>query len=185
MWPFPGSLWKLLCGMSECSLADWARDDHHVKRCADKTAAIAAKAATSAYTTYCEVMDSELRLSTTMFQEDFSTYYRLINGDDEAKFPVKLSRSAGRLEFDVNFYERGRFPPGAFHSEGHQDSMGVGLFLTLMKRLFCAQFTFALLDDVVMSVDVGHRYQFCKLLKTHFKDTQFVIRPTTAHGRSK
>jgi hypothetical protein len=39
---------------------------------------------------------------------------------------------------------------------------------------------FALLDDVVMSVDSGHRYQFCKLLKTHFPNTQFII---TTHDR--
>ena len=50
----------------------------------------------------------------------------------------------------------------------------------LMKRLFGDRFTFALLDDVVMSVDAGHRYQFCKLLKTHFPDTQFII---TTHDR--
>ena len=66
----------------------------------------------------------------------------------------------------MNFYERGLFPPAAFHSEGHQDGMGVCLYLALMKRLFGDRFTIALLDDVVMSVDAGHRYQFCKLLKT-------------------
>ena len=49
-----------------------------------------------------------------------------------------------------------------------------------MKRLFGNRFTIALLDDVVMSVDAGHRYRFCKLLKTHFPDTQFVI---TTHDR--
>jgi hypothetical protein len=84
-----------------------------------------------------------------------------------------------KLDFDVNFYERGLFPPGAYHSEGHQDGMGVCLYLALMKRLFGGRFTFALLDDV-MSVDAGHRYQFCKLLKTHFPDTQFII---TTHDR--
>ena len=31
-----------------------------------------------------------------------------------------------------------------------------------------------------MSVDADHRYQFCKLLKTQFPDTQFVI---TTHDR--
>ena len=41
-------------------------------------------------------------------------------------------------------------------------------------------FQFALLDDVVMSVDTDHRYQFCKLLKAHFPDTQFII---TTHDR--
>jgi hypothetical protein len=49
-----------------------------------------------------------------------------------------------------------------------------------MKRLFGERFTFALLDDVVMSVDADHRYQFCKLLKGHFPNTQFVI---TTHDR--
>jgi hypothetical protein len=57
----------------------------------------------------------------------------------------------------------------------------VSIYVALMKRLFGDKFTFALLDDVVMSVDSGHRYQFCKLLKTHFKDTQFVI---TTHDRT-
>jgi len=58
--------------------------------------------------------------------------------------------------------------------------MGVCLYLALMKRLFGDRFTFALLDDVVMSVDADHRYQFCKLLKTYFPDTQFII---TTHDR--
>ena len=49
-----------------------------------------------------------------------------------------------------------------------------------LKRLFGDRFTFALLDDVVMSVDVDHRYQFCKLLKSAFPDTQFII---TTHDR--
>ena len=148
---------------------------------ADKAADIAVAAATCAYATYCDVIDAELEALYDDVQADFSTYYRLINEDDEGKFTAKLSPSAGKLDFDVNFYERGLFPPGAFHSEGHQDSMGVCLYLALMKRLFGDQFTFALLDDVVMSVDSGHRYQFCKLLKTHFKDTQFII---TTHDRT-
>ncbi|MFK4654220.1 hypothetical protein ABIF97_004154 [Bradyrhizobium japonicum] len=148
---------------------------------ADKAADIAVAAATCAYATYCEVMDAELEALYDDVQQDFSTFYRLINEDDEGEFTAKLSPSAGKLDFDVNFYERGLYPPGAFHSEGHQDSMGVCLYLALMKRLFGEQFIFALLDDVVMSVDTGHRYQFCKLLKTHFKDTQFVI---TTHDRT-
>jgi hypothetical protein len=44
-----------------------------------------------------------------------------------------------------------------------------------MKRVLGKDFTFAVLDDVVMSVDSQHRKQFCKLLKTKFPDTQFVI----------
>jgi hypothetical protein len=42
------------------------------------------------------------------------------------------------------------------------------------------RFRFAVLDDVVMSVDQGHRKEFCRLLKSHFPDTQFII---TTHDK--
>ena len=133
-----------------------------------KAADIASDMASAAYETYCGVLEDELNALYEEVQEDFSTYYRTINEDDEAAFTAKLTPSDGKLDFDVNFYERGLFPPGAYHSEGHQDGMGVCLYLALMKRLFGDRFTLALLDDVVMSVDADHRYQFCKLLKTAF-----------------
>jgi hypothetical protein len=146
----------------------------------NKAAEIASNFAKTAYETYCSILEDELNTLYEQVQEDFSAFYRAINEEDEGKFAAKLTPSEGRLDLDVNFYERGLFPPGAYHSEGHQDGMGVCLYLALMKRLFGKQFTFALLDDVVMSVDSGHRYQFCKLLKTYFPDTQFII---TTHDR--
>lgn len=140
----------------------------------------AATAAKAAYEAYCDVMEEELNNLYDEVQKDFSTFYCAVNEDDEGQFTAKLTPTAGSLSLDVNFYDRGLFPPAAFHSEGHQDGMGVCLYLALMKRLFGKRFTFALLDDVVMSVDADHRRQFCKLLKTHFPDTQFVI---TTHDR--
>jgi hypothetical protein len=154
--------------------------DHREALRKNKAAEIAWTSAKTAYETYCTVLEDELNTLYDEVQEDFSEFYRAVNEDDESKFTAKLTPSEGRLDLDVNFYERGLFPPGAYHSEGHQDGMGVCLYLALMKRLFGERFTFALLDDVVMSVDAGHRYQFCKLLKTHFPNTQFII---TTHDR--
>ena len=145
-----------------------------------KAAEISVNAAKKAYKIYCDVLEEELNALYDEVQKDFSTFYRAINGEDEANFTAKLTPTKGSLGLDVNFYERGLYPPAAYHSEGHQDGMGVCLYLALMKRLFGTQFTFALLDDVVMSVDADHRYEFCKLLKTHFPHTQFVI---TTHDR--
>jgi recombinational DNA repair ATPase RecF len=145
-----------------------------------KAAEIAFNSAKLAYETYCVVMEEELNALYDSVEKDFSAFYRAINEDDESKFTAKLTPSEGKLDLEVNFYERGLFPPAAYHSEGHQDGMGVCLYLALMKRLFGDRFTLALLDDVVMSVDSGHRYQFCKLLKTQFPNTQFVI---TTHDR--
>jgi ABC-type transport system involved in cytochrome c biogenesis ATPase subunit len=146
----------------------------------NEAAEIAYATAKAAYETYCTVLEEELNSLYEEVEKDFSTFYRAINEGDESTFTAKLTPSEGKLDLKVNFYERGLFPPGAYHSEGHQDSMGVCLYLALMKRLFAERFTFALLDDVVMSVDAGHRYQFCKLLKAHFPDTQFII---TTHDR--
>jgi hypothetical protein len=146
----------------------------------EKAAGIAWTSAKIAHDTYCDVLEEELNSLYDEVQKDFSKFYRAINEDDESKFTAKLTPTEGSLGLDVNFYERGLFPPAAYHSEGHQDGMGVCLYLALMKRLFGDRFTFALLDDVVMSVDSEHRYQFCKLLKTQFPDTQFII---TTHDR--
>lgn len=108
-------------------------------------------------------------------QTDFTTYYSYVNRDDEEKFEGKLTPSVGKLAFDVDFYGKGKFPPGAYHSEGHQDGMGLCLYLALMKHTLGDGFTLAVLDDVLMSVDAGHRREVCSLLKTHFPKTQFVL----------
>ncbi|MGN7880717.1 AAA family ATPase [Ensifer sp. 22460] len=105
----------------------------------------------------------------------FASYYSKINEDDEKAFSAKLIPSIGKLGFDVDFYGRGHFPPGAYHSEGHQDGMGLCLYLALMNHLLCQNFTFAVLDDVLMSVDSGHRRQVCTLLKEMFPNTQFIF----------
>jgi hypothetical protein len=108
----------------------------------NKAAEIALNSAKAAYEAYCSVLEHELETLYDEVQEDFSAFYRAINEDDESTFTAKLTPSEGKLDFDVNFYERGLFPPGAYHSEGHQDSMGVCLYLALMKRLFGDRFTF-------------------------------------------
>ena len=112
--------------------------------------------------------------------DDFTNYYRVINRDDETQFVGKLSPAPAKLNFDVEFYGRGLFPPGAYHSEGHQDAMGLCLYLALMKHTLGDKFTFAVLDDVLMSVDSGHRREVCRLLKSEFPNTQFIL---TTHDR--
>jgi hypothetical protein len=108
-------------------------------------------------------------------EKDFTDFYRLINSEDEGKFEGALKPSVGKLVFDVDFYGRGQFPPGAYHSEGHQDGMGLCLYLALMKHTLGSNFTFAVLDDVLMSVDSSHRREVCKLLKSQFPKVQFIL----------
>lgn len=114
-------------------------------------------------------------------QANFADLYRRVNSDDEGAFDARLIPALGKLGFGVDFYGRGFFPPGAYHSEGHQDSMGLCLYLALMRHLMGSGFTFAVLDDVLMSVDAGHRREVAKLLRSEFPDTQFVL---TTHDKA-
>lgn len=108
-------------------------------------------------------------------QTRFSELYRQLNAEDEGAFEAEMKQDKASLDFKVDFYKRGKFPPGAYHSEGHQDSMGLCLYLALMHHLQGSKFTFAVLDDVLMSVDVGHRREVTRMLRAEFPDTQFVL----------
>ncbi|MGA8145871.1 MAG: hypothetical protein WB987_18440 [Candidatus Acidiferrales bacterium] len=132
---------------------------------------IASKVLDAYNSTVTEVLDKIYENVAT----DFASYYRFINREDESSFRGKLTPGAGKLTLDVDFYGRGFFPPGAYHSEGHQDAMGLCLYLALMKHTLEQRFCFAVLDDVLMSVDSGHRREVCALLKTEFPGTQFLI----------
>jgi energy-coupling factor transporter ATP-binding protein EcfA2 len=129
----------------------------------------------SAYDLYCECQDSALQSMYHSVEEQVSEFYRIVNGDDEAAFRVELRPSEGSLDLVVDFYGLGLYPPAAYHSEGHQDGMGVCLYLALVSQILGDQLSFVVLDDVVMSVDQSHRRQFCELLKSRFPDVQFII----------
>lgn len=127
------------------------------------------------FKTYGDVTTNALETIYKNVEATFSKLYRLVNHDDEEKFQARLKPSIGKLGFDVDFYGRGFFPPGAYHSEGHQDGMGLCLYLALMNHLAGEAFTFAVLDDVLMSVDSGHRRQVSKMLREQFSNTQFLL----------
>lgn len=124
---------------------------------------------------YSKSITSELEAIYDEVQANFAELYRSINNDDESSFDAKLIPSLGKLGFDVDFYGRGFFPPGAYHSEGHQDGMGLCLYLALMRYVLGDEFRIAVLDDVLMSIDSGHRRQVCRMLKQQFPATQFIL----------
>jgi energy-coupling factor transporter ATP-binding protein EcfA2 len=106
---------------------------------------------------------------------DFEAYYRELHSEDESNFVSKISPAGPELNFEVDFYGRGMFPPNALHSEGHQDSMGLCLFFALNKYLLKDIIEVIILDDVVMSIDSNHRRGICRLLKDYLSNRQFII----------
>ena len=119
--------------------------------------------------------DSVLESIYDAVKDGFDTYYKTIHSDDEGDFTSELKPDGAALKMEVDFYNRGKFPPHALHSEGHQDSMGLCLFLALNEYLTKNTISIIVLDDVVMSIDQNHRRDICKLLTTFFSDKQFII----------
>lgn len=138
----------------------------------------------AAYAAFTEAATYELSQLYREVEADFARFYAFINADDEAGFEAHLVPESGALGLEVAFYGLGDFPPAAYHSEGHQDGMGLCLYLALARRLFGDDFSVCVLDDVVMSVDRDHRLRVCDLLRDEFPEVQFIITthdPTWAH----
>lgn len=159
-----------MLGMAQARLDAWrtAAGDH-------ARAAVEAKIADRVSTIYAAETEAALEAIYQKVQTRFAELYRQLNADDESAFEAEMKQDKASLAFKVDFYKRGKFPPGAFHSEGHQDSMGLCLYLALMDHLQGARFTFAVLDDVLMSVDTGHRREVTRMLTAEFPNTQFVL----------
>lgn len=128
-----------------------------------------------------ESRDSILEHLYNDIKDRFVELYRHIHGTDECNFSAKIAPDGAGLELQVDFYERGIHPPHALHSEGHQDSMGLCLYLALAEYLTHGIIDVMILDDVVMSVDGGHRKQICCLLSEKFPHRQFII---TTHDKT-
>lgn len=114
-------------------------------------------------------------------RDRFVDLYRQLHQLDEGKFTAKIKPEEAGLNFEVDFYGRGTHPPLALHSEGHQDSMGLCLYLALAEHLTKGLIDLIILDDVVMSVDTDHRRPVCHLLATFFPNRQFLI---TTHDKT-
>ena len=130
---------------------------------------------------YENARDSVLEALYSRISDRFVRLYKVLHDHEENHFSASLRPQGAGLTFEVDFMGRGTHPPHALHSEGHQDSMGLCLFLALNEELVKGDLGLIVLDDVMMSVDAGHRKDVCRLLAEQFKDCQFII---TTHDRT-
>lgn len=112
-------------------------------------------------------LDSRRRVLNEAFTEirkRFEEYYEEMHRDEEAAdFSAILEPTDTGVKFEPQFYGREHHHPGAVHSEGHRDSMGLALFLA-MSDVGGEAIDILLLDDVMMSIDSGHRSNIANLL---------------------
>ncbi|WGI17888.1 AAA family ATPase [Methanonatronarchaeum sp. AMET-Sl] len=116
------------------------------------------------YTEFLRSRNKVLNQTYNSISERFQKLYKKLH-NDEKDFCSKIEPTETGLEMKVDFYGEGNHPPHALHSEGHQDSMGICLFLALCEYLNSDDFKLIMLDDVVMSIDSQHRRDLADLLK--------------------
>lgn len=85
------------------------------------------------------------------------------------------SRSAtGGLSLAVNFFDTDPSVPELYLSDGHLDSLGICIWLATAAR-YNPSGSILVLDDVLTSIDRGHRSRFNLLLNREFNDSQLII----------
>jgi len=133
------------------------------------------------YNSFVESRDEVLQALYDQIEGRFVDFYRFLHNVDEGEFEASIEPSGAGLKFQVDFHGRGVHPPQALHSEGHQDSMGICLWLALSEQLTQNKIDLILLDDVVMSIDIDHRRKTADMLSSKFGNRQFLI---TTHDRN-
>ncbi len=108
------------------------------------------KRADALLTVFLEARDSVLTELYDSIESTFSAFYREMHSEDERSFKTSFKPRGAGLLFEVDFYGRGMFPPLALHSEGDQDSMGLCLYLALIRRITEGLVSLTVLDDVVI-----------------------------------
>lgn len=151
-------------------LETWRDKSRELMKCIARAAA-----SKTVFDTYSQTYEDRLNKIYLDVQDEFAAFYKSVNAEDESGFTAILEASKSGLDLNVDFYGKGKFPPSAYHSEGHQDGMGLCLYLALMRHLYADEFQICVLDDVLMSVDSSHRRDVCDLIKAEFPDTQFIF----------
>jgi len=115
-------------------------------------------------------------------QERFEEIYSALHSDEEVEnFSAKLESTKQGVKFRTSFRDKDTHRPNLVYSEGHQDSMGLALFLAMCEVVGGDAIEFLLLDDVVTSIDTAHRSAIANLLGNEIgEDFQLVM---TTHDK--
>ncbi len=111
-----------------------------------------------------------------VIQGDIERYYSILHpGDAHRNIELKIPSSRrASVELRIESFGKKDEDPRAYSSEGHLDSLGLCIFLAFVKK-FNQDCSLVVLDDVVTTVDVGHRENICELLIEEFSDKQLIV----------
>ena len=109
-------------------------------------------------------------------EEDLYRLYEQMHpgeGYEAVTIPVQQAQRSS-IALRARFHDQDEAHPLSFYSEGHLDSLGLCIFLAFIKR-FNQDLKLIVLDDVLTTVDAGHRLRVARMLAREFPDFQFVI----------
>ena len=110
-------------------------------------------------------------------KDDIRFFYNYIHEDDLISCPdIKLT-GTNHLEVFLDSFGKS-VDPRSFASEGHLDSLGLCIFLAFNKKF--NPIPFIILDDVIATVDMGHKERIARLLIEELGDYQIFI---TTHSK--
>lgn len=128
--------------------------------------------AKKAFDTYTKSKEAFINEIINEIKEDIKFFYNYIHDDDEITSPdIKLT-STNQLEVFLDSFGDS-VDPRSFASEGHLDSLGLCMFLAFNKKF--NPIPLIILDDVIATVDMGHKERIARLLIDEFDDYQIFI----------
>lgn len=139
------------------------------------------KLAEKIYTAFSDTKKSKIQEVYNTIQPDMQRFYLMLHPNEPHK-NIELTVTLGKrasTEMKIESFGRKKEDPRALSSEGHLDSLGLCIFLAFVKK-FNEGCPLVVLDDVVTTIDAGHRSKIAELLLKEFKNYQLVI--TTHDG---
>lgn len=126
------------------------------------------------YNEYSLVKQKEIAAIYDNIKSEINDFYKILHPDDpHYNIDIELSRTRStNLTIDYSTVEE--IHPKAYLSEGHQDSLGLCIFLAFAKN-FNQECNLLILDDVVSTIDSNHREFIGKLLNEQFSNYQHII----------
>lgn len=128
------------------------------------------------FDTFVGCKKAEIRRIYDAIQADVCRFYDMVHpGEPHKDFQLVLAEGRrASTQLRINAFGQPDEDPRAFTSEGHLDSLGLCIFLAFVRN-FRAACPLVVLDDVVMSIDAGHRGRVAELLLTEFRNWQLII----------
>jgi hypothetical protein len=161
-----------------------------IAEAAQKEATQLVSDAREARTTFSQAREEAVQKAFDRIAGSVLEYYRRLHDHEGQAGSCECSNlaltqtsraAAGGLRLAIDFLGRtGLQDPRSYLSEGHLDSLGLCLYLGTV-RIFNPTGSLLVLDDVLTSIDQGHRYRVAELLFEEFKDYQLVLTTHDEH----